>query len=169
MADETNPQHLGCTSGEIVPRAIVLQVGRSSLGRPSLGGERSLAAANAVRRVPADRAVRRPRRWPQVFPAQESLQVLRRENRRHQLQGRAACWPVCGRKRQDRAAPPDRRVYAAPAASVRGHQAGAQHRPAAVRRPRVVKTGAPRMTTDYVLLIFVIRENPCANPRPKNS
>src|SRR5208283_4539193 len=73
------------------------------------------------------------RRWTQVFPAQEGLQVLRREDRGGQLQGCAPAGAVRRGKRQDHSAAPDRRVHAAPAASVAGDQAGEEHRFAAVR------------------------------------
>ncbi len=77
-------------------------------------------------------ALRRPRRPRQVFPPQEGLQVLHREDRRHPLPRRASAAGVCGRARQDRAPAADRRLHHAPAPPDPRHQAGPQHRPAAV-------------------------------------
>ncbi len=69
----------------------------------------------------------------EILPPQEGLQVLRREDRRHQLQGRPVAVRICVRGWEDRASPPDRGVHTAPTALGRRHQAGAQHRAAAVR------------------------------------
>ena len=70
-------------------------------------------------RRPADPSRRRsrrpPRRRPQVFPPQESLQVLRREDRAINYKDVRLLGAVRGGERQDRAAPSDRRVHAAPA------------------------------------------------------
>ena len=52
-----------------------------------------------------------------IFPAQEGMPVLRREDRRHQLQGREAAAQLRGRARQDHAPPHLGRVRAAPAAA----------------------------------------------------
>ena len=71
------------------------------------------------RRPRSGRPRRRTRRRPQVFPAQEGLQVLRRKDRGHQLQGHSSAGAVRGGKRQDRASTPDRCVHTAPAASCR--------------------------------------------------
>ena len=68
-----------------------------------------------------------------VFPAQEGVPVLRREDRRHQLQRHQAAERVHLRARQDHAPPHLGRVRSAPAAAGRSDQAGAQHRAAAVR------------------------------------
>jgi len=108
---------------------------------------RDRATATAVRNVAGRRAAASRRRsWrstrrrrPQVFPAKEGLQVLRREDRSGQLQRCASAGAVRGGKRQDHAATPDRRVHAASAAFVAGHQAGAEYRTAAVRWTRAVK------------------------------
>ena len=91
------------------------------------------------RRTRTRRTSPRGRRRTEIFPAQESLQVLHRENRRHQLQGLPAARAVRGRKRQDRAAALDGRLRTAPAPAVVGHQAGPQHRTAAVRRKCIVR------------------------------
>ena len=52
-----------------------------------------------------------------IFPAQESVPVLRRKDRRHQLQGREDALVLHLRARQDRAPAHLRRVHAAPAAA----------------------------------------------------
>ena len=75
------------------------------------------------------RSRRRPWR-PQVLPAQEGLQVLHREDRRHLLPRCSSAAGFCRRARQDRSAPPDRCVHTASAPAQPGHQAVAQHRPA---------------------------------------
>ena len=80
-------------------------------------------------RRPARRRSRRPR---QVLPPQEGVQVLHREDRCDSLPRRAAAAGVCGRARQDRAAAAHRRLHHAPAPPDPRHQAGPQHRPAAV-------------------------------------
>src|SRR5207237_9315422 len=59
--------------------------------------------------------------------------MLAGKDRLHQLEGRATAFAVRGRARQDRPPAADRRVYAAPAAAFGRHQAGAQHRAAALR------------------------------------
>ena len=69
-----------------------------------------------------------------IFPAQEGVPVLRRQNRRHQLQGRAAAELLHFRARQDHAAAHFGRVRAAPAAAGGSDQAGAEHRADAVLR-----------------------------------
>ena len=72
-------------------------------------------------------------RWPrQVFPPQESVQVLHREDRCDSLPRCPAAARICGRARQDRAAAAHRRLHHAPAPADPRHQAGPEHRPAAV-------------------------------------
>ena len=73
------------------------------------------------------------RRQEAVFPAQEAVPVLRGEDRRHQLQGRAAAQLLHQRARQDHSAADFGRVRAASAAAGGSHQAGSQHRAGAVR------------------------------------
>ena len=68
-----------------------------------------------------------------VFPAQESMPLLRREDRRHQLQGREDAARLRGGAGQDHSPPHFGRVRAAPAAAHGRDQEGAQHRAAAVR------------------------------------
>ncbi len=77
-------------------------------------------------------ALRRTRRTRQVLPPQEGLQVLHREDRRDPLPRRTAAAGVCGRARQDRAPAAHRRLHHAPAPPDPRHQAGPEHRPAAV-------------------------------------
>ena len=77
-------------------------------------------------------SIRRARRTRQVLPPQEGMQVLHREDRRHSLSRCAAVAGLCGRARQDRAAASDRRLHHAPAPPDPRHQAGPEHRPAAV-------------------------------------
>ena len=67
-----------------------------------------------------------------IFPAQESVPVLRRQDRRYQLQGRAAAQLLHQRARQDHAAADLGRVRAASAAAGGSDQAGAQYRADAV-------------------------------------
>ena len=88
---------------------------------------------------------RQGRRHPEetVFPAQEGVPLLRREDRRHQLQGREDAARLRGGAGQDRSAPHLGRVRAAPAAADRRHQEGAQHRAAAVRGA-VLRAGGNR-------------------------
>ena len=81
-----------------------------------------------------DRALRVPARrsafwsWrPQVLPAQEGLQVLHREDRCYLLPRRSLAAGFCGRARQDRSAPSDRRVRTSSAPPQPGDQAVAQH------------------------------------------
>ncbi len=90
------------------------------------GGRPISGIAAAHRRRQGDRG------QEAIFPAQESVPVLRREDRRYQLQGRAAAEVVHHRARQDHAAAHFRRVRAASAAAGGSHQAGAQHRADAV-------------------------------------
>ena len=78
------------------------------------------------------RTPRRPRRTRQVFPPQKGLQVLHREDRCDSLPRRAPAAGLRGRARQDCAPPSDRRMHHAPAPPHPRHQAGPQHRPAAV-------------------------------------
>src|SRR5437016_218788 len=74
--------------------------------------------------------------------AQESLPLLRREDRRHQLQGHEAAAQLHRRARQDRAPAHFGRVRAAPAAADGCHQKGAEHRAAAVRVQFLENRGA---------------------------
>ena len=69
------------------------------------------AAAPATRRP----ATRQGRAAPPDVPPPAGLQVLRREDRLHQLQGREAAWPVHPGARQDPAAPHFGRLRDAPA------------------------------------------------------
>ena len=78
------------------------------------------------------RAATRPSRQEAIFPAQEGVPVLRRQDRRYQLQGRAAADVLHQRARQDHAAAHFGRVRAAPAAVGRSDQAGAEYRADAV-------------------------------------
>ena len=126
MADETKAPEQAATPSERPP------VGRAKAGRRSSAIWRRRARSGRT-------STRRRRGRTQILPAQESLQVLRREDRRHQLQGLPAARAVCGRERQDCAAALDGRVRAAPAPAVVGYQTGAQHRAAAVCRTSVVE------------------------------
>ncbi len=134
--------------------------------RPAPGGHRSeghsgggaLAAAKVSAEAEEGSAVkaevpaapeagwrsRRPAPWRQapVFPQEESLPLLRRARGLHRLQeGRDASALRAG-ARQDSAAPHDRHLLAPPALAGRSHQAGAQHRAAAVRDRAVKKEKA---------------------------
>ena len=87
---------------------------------------------------------RRPRRWSRrsaprqapVFPQEESLQVLCREDGLHRLQARRHPVAVRAGTRQDSAAPHDGRLRSPSALARRSDQARAQHRAASVRRKR---------------------------------
>ncbi len=90
------------------------------------------AAVLGGRRSPRRSSRRRSRRTRQVLPPQEGLQVLHREDRRHPLSGCPSAAGICGRARQDCAASFDWCMHHAPAPPDARHQAGPQHRPAAV-------------------------------------
>ena len=68
-----------------------------------------------------------------AVPPAQGLQVLRGQDRRHQLQGREAAAAVRAGARQDPAAAHLGHVRDAPAQAAHGHHAGARHRAAAVR------------------------------------
>src|SRR5260221_13334087 len=95
-----------------------------------------------------------------VFPAQESMPVLRREDRRYQLQGCEAAHVVYLRTGQDRTAPYFGRMYASPAAIGGIDQAGAQHRADSVRVADLVIT-AP-------LASGTCKASTCQRTRPSN-
>ena len=142
-------------------RSIMADETRATASESSSGGDRPGSRRTASVSVRVDRG-RRSRGWrrgrTQVFPPQEGLQVLRRENRGHQLQGRSSAGAVRGGERKNRAPASDRRVHAAPATLVFGDQAGAQYRVAAVCRPRSVKS-RPRIRTDF-FVARLIRGHP---------
>ena len=84
MAEETRAPAHG-SSAETARRAEIV------LG----GGARSRRASSAASCGPGGREGGR-----KYFPPQEGLQVLRRENRSHQLQRRPAARPICGGERK---------------------------------------------------------------------
>ena len=99
------------------------------------------------RRWPADgrrTALRRSRRTGKVLPPQEGLQVLHREDRRDSLSRRPAAARVCGRARQDCAPASDGRLHHAPAPPDPRHQAGPEHRPAALCHAALITSAASR-------------------------
>src|SRR4051794_11264688 len=69
------------------------------------------------------------------------MPFLRGENRRYQLQGREAVARLCGRTRQDHPTADFGRLRAAPTASHRRHQEGAEYRAAAVRGQLLIDEG----------------------------
>ena len=164
MADETKAPVAEKTAAE-TPAA---SASAPSSSGPSSGGSSSGGSSSGKPRAAPFRSTRfprlarsasrwsgrRPRRWPQIFPPQEGLQILRRKDRVHQLQGRSPARRLRRRERQDRSPAPDRRVHAAPAPSVVGHQAGAQHRPAAVRRPLELKASSRRLRRCHRLFLW---------------
>ncbi len=77
-------------------------------------------------------ARRRSRRARQIFPPQEGVQVLHREDRRDSLPRREAAGAVRSRARQDCAAAADRRLHHASAPPHPRHQAGTQYCAAAI-------------------------------------
>ena len=120
MSEET--QAKAPEAGAAPPHGSVRGRDRSGLG-------------SGPRRRPARRSGGGPpaaRRTRQVLPPQEGVQVLHREDRRDSLPRREAAARVCGRARQDCAAAAHRRLHHAPAPSDPRHQAGPEHRPAAV-------------------------------------
>ena len=107
--------------------------------RPVVGGRRAAAAAGGGGRVAGAGGAarcqgRQGRGQALLLPAPEGLQVLRGQDRLRRLQGREAALGVRARARQDPAAAHVRHLRRAPAQADPGHQAGAQHRAAAVRR-----------------------------------
>ena len=100
---------------------------------PQSGGPRGGPGPAADRADGTSR--RRSRRPRQVLSPQEGVQVLHREDRRHSLSRCSSAARVCGRARQDRAPPFDRRVHHAPAPANPRHQAGPEHCPAAICDP----------------------------------
>ncbi len=97
---------------------------------------------------------------PRVLPAPARVQVLRREDRLHQLQGREAAGAVHSRARQDSAAADFRRVRDASARAADGDQARAPDRARAVRhrlRPAPSAQGSStRSQVGVVMSIEVI-------------
>jgi len=79
-----------------------------------------------------------------VFPQEEGLQVLRREDGLYRLQARGHSVAVRAGAREDSAAANDGRLRAAPALAGRGHQEGAQHRVVAIFWKRGGHAGAAR-------------------------
>ena len=77
-----------------------------------------------------------------------------------------ASWPSAARSPPA----PDRCLHPAPAPSVAGHQAGAQHRPAAVRRPHVTKSSERQCCRRRIVLSGFsqgIERVPLRKGRPK--
>jgi small subunit ribosomal protein S6 len=115
-------------------------------GGPRPGAPMPGAPAPAPARAPVDKRRTSHQRIPEthrrrqgagdqeaILPAQESVPVLRRTDRRYQLQGRASALVLHFRARKNRAAPHLGRLYAASEASQPSHQASAQHRADPVR------------------------------------
>ncbi len=79
-----------------------------------------------------------------VFPEEEGMQVLRREDGLHRLQARGHPVAVRAGARENFAAADDGSMCTASALAGRGHQARAQHRVAPVRRQCVRHASAAR-------------------------
>jgi len=117
MAEETKAPSAGSSHGDSRPERSGPPRGPRPGGGP--GGPREGAAAS--------------------FSGEKVCKFCRRKIEAVNYKDVRSAGAVRGGKRQDHAATPDRRVHAASAAFVAGHQAGAEYRTAAVRWTRAVK------------------------------
>ena len=124
------------------PKQYLKGTGKLWLTKPARQAHQAHPGPRARTRVsgpggrPAWRTPQRPRRRrTQVLSPQEGLQVLCREDRRHPLSRCTPAAAVCRRAGQDSAPAPYRRLHHPSAGAGACHQAGAQHRFAAVCSP----------------------------------